>query len=68
VEKDKMIEENIKAKLDVIEVTTQFNRQIANDIHIQECQIEAIRELNKQFSITLFLASNDWKRSVLNNE
>ena len=54
VEKDKMIEENNKTlkQLDVmIEATTQFNKQITNDIHIQECQIEAIRELNRQLGI-----------------
>jgi len=54
IEKDKMIEENEKKlkQLDVmIEATTRFNKQIANDIYNQECQIEAIRDLNKQLGI-----------------
>ncbi|MGL5962547.1 MAG: hypothetical protein ACRCZ0_11460 [Cetobacterium sp.] len=52
-----MIEENNKTlkQLDMmIEATTQFNKQIANDIHIQECQIEAIKELNRQLSVINF--------------
>jgi len=49
-----LIEENNKKlkQLDVlIETATQFNKQIANDIYNQECQMEAVRELNRQLGI-----------------
>jgi len=52
--KDEMIEENDKKlkQLDVmIEAVTNFNKQITNDIHIQECQMETVRELNRQLGV-----------------
>ena len=53
-EMDQKIDENnnkIKQLDAFIETATKFNKQLCNDIYQQECQMEAVRELNRQLGI-----------------